>query len=246
MIKIVNSLVEIKQHKDDLKKEFLSLKTNTQASIRALEVSQQELTESQHFINTEFEDCKSNQKDNEEGAKSAEAKILNLNVQLQSLQETLRDEQSKINDLEQYGRRSMVEISNVPVKTEESMKSIITALATIMNVNSFRYDNDVDVAHRLNSKLSLPPIIVMFRSRAKRNEFCEKHKTIRNIALQDLEMDFQEKKTFMLMSRRQFGTLSYLKRLETLAKKMSLSFIGHLMEKYCAKKRKINYHCDKR
>ena len=62
MIKIANSLVEIKQQQDDLKKEFLPLKINTQASIRALEISQQELTESQHFINTEFEDCKSNQK----------------------------------------------------------------------------------------------------------------------------------------------------------------------------------------
>ena len=35
----------------------------------------------------------------------------------------------------------------------------------------------------------------------------------------------------MLMSHIQFGTLSYLKRLETLAKKMSLSSIGHPMEK---------------
>ena len=68
----------------------------------------------------------------------------------------------------------MVEISNVPVKNEESIKSIITALATIMNVNNFSYDNDVDVSHRLNSKLSPTPTIVMFRSRTKRNEFREK------------------------------------------------------------------------
>ena len=32
------------------------------------------------------------------------------------------------------------------------MKSIITAVATIMNVNNFSYDDDVDVAHRLNGK----------------------------------------------------------------------------------------------
>ena len=32
------------------------------------------------------------------------------------------------------------------------MKSIITAVATIMNVNNFCYDKDVDVAHRLNGK----------------------------------------------------------------------------------------------
>ena len=89
----------------------------------------------------------------------------------------------------------MVEISNVPVKKEESMKSIITALTTIINVNSFSYDNDVDVAHRLNSKLSSPPIIVMFRSRTKRNEFYEKRKALRNITLQNLDMDFEENNT---------------------------------------------------
>ena len=120
---------------------------------------------------------------------------MNLNTQLQPVQEILREEQNKINDPEQYGRCSMVEISNVPVKKEESMKSIITALTTIINVNSFSYDNDVDVAYRLNSKLSSPPIIVMFRSRTKRNEFYEKRKALRNITLQNLDMDFEENNT---------------------------------------------------
>ena len=50
VMQIANSLVEIKQEQGDLKKEFLFLKTNTQVPIRALEVSQQKQTESQHFI----------------------------------------------------------------------------------------------------------------------------------------------------------------------------------------------------
>ena len=129
-------------------------------SIRGLEISQQKLTERQKTISEEFEGCKSNQKNNEERAKSAEAMIVNLNAQMQSFQETLEEEQNKINDPEQYGRCRMKEINNVPVKKEESMKSTITALATIMNVNNFSYHNDVDVVHRLNGKLSPPPIIV--------------------------------------------------------------------------------------
>ena len=75
------------------------------------------------------------------------------------------------------------------------MKSITTALATIMNVHNFIYDNDMGVAHRLNGKLFPPPIIVMFRSRTKRNKFYKKCKTLRNITLQDLDMDFQENNT---------------------------------------------------
>ena len=153
---IANNIEEIKQQQD-LKKEVLSLKTNTQASIRALEANQQKLTDSQKFINEEFEKCKSKQENYEDRAKTAESKIVNLNAHLHSLQDMLRENCHKINDLEQYGRHCMVEISNIPVKPEESMKSIITALATNMNINNFSYDNDVDVTHRLRSQLSPPP-----------------------------------------------------------------------------------------
>ena len=141
---IANNIEEIKQQQEDLKKEVLSLKTNTQASIRALEANQHE---------EEFEKCKSKQQNYEDRAKTAESKTVNLNAHLHSLQDTLKENCHKINDLEKYCRRCMVEISNIPVKPEESMKSIITALATDMNINNFSYDNDVDVAHRLHSKL---------------------------------------------------------------------------------------------
>lgn len=146
------------------------LRTNTQASITAFKVSQQKLTESQKFITEYFENCKSNRKNTEDRAKSAETKIVKLNALLQSLQEILREEQNKINNLEQYGRGSMVKISNISVKKEESMKSVITTLAAMMNLNNFSYDNDVDVARRLNSKLPPPLLIVMFCSRTKSNE----------------------------------------------------------------------------
>ena len=124
--------------------------------------------------------------------KTAESKIVNLNAHLHFLQDTLRENCHKINDLEQYVRRCMVEISNISVKPEESTKLIITALATNMNINNFSYDNDVDMAHRLHSKLSPPPIIVMFHSRTKRNEFYDKSKALRNITLKDLDLNFEE------------------------------------------------------
>ena len=78
---IMINMEDIKKQQEEIKKEFLSFKTNTQASIKALEVNQQKLTESQQFINAEFEVCKSNQKTTEERAKSAKAKIVNLNAQ---------------------------------------------------------------------------------------------------------------------------------------------------------------------
>ena len=73
----------------------------------------------------------------------------------------------------------MIEISNIPLKKDKNLQSIITAFAKSMEVKDFTYEMDVDVAHRLNSKLTPPPVIVMFHSRTKRNGFYEKRKALK-------------------------------------------------------------------
>ena len=107
---------EIKIQQNDLKKDLLSFKSNTQAAIKALGASQQAIGESQDFIKKEFESCKGKQDTTEETAKTAETKIINMKAEIYSLQETTHGEQSKVNDLEQYGRRNMVEINNIPLQ----------------------------------------------------------------------------------------------------------------------------------
>lgn len=233
---IANSLDEIKLHQDDLKKEFLSFKSNTQCSIRALEASQHKLTESQDFINSEFEDCKAKQEKTEERAKTAEAKIVGINAELQALKETITQEQHRINDLEQYGRRSMLEISNIPVKNEENIKDIVTALASKMKVKDFNYDTDVDVAHRLNSKLKPPPIIVMFRSRTKRDEFYEQRKSLRNITLQDLEIGFQQRKIIFINESLTISNAILFRKARDICKKNKFKFYWTSKGKILCKK----------
>ena len=130
----------------------------------------------------------------------------------------------------------MVEISNITVKPEESMKSIITALATNMNINNFSYNNDVDVAHRLHSKLSLPPIIVMFHSRTKRNEFYDKRKALRNITLKDLDLNSEENANIFVNESLTIQNSILFKKVRDTCKKTTSSFTGHTVTKYCAKK----------
>ena len=162
---IANNLDEIKIQQNDFKKDQLSFKSNSQAALKALEPSQQATGESQDFINKEFETCKVKQGTMEERAKAAETKIINMKAETYSLQETLHEEQSKVNDLEQYGRRNMVEINNIPFTTDENLESVITYIVKKgMKLDHFNYKQYVDVAHRLNSKLPVPPIIVMFNS----------------------------------------------------------------------------------
>ena len=59
---IMVNMKDIKKQQEEIRKEFLSFKMNTQAFIKALEVNQQKLTKSQQSINAEFAVCKSNQK----------------------------------------------------------------------------------------------------------------------------------------------------------------------------------------
>ena len=88
----------------------------------------------------------------EERAKAAETKTINMKVEIHSLQETLCDEQSNVNDLEQYGRRNMIKINNIPFTTNENLQSVITDIARKgMKLDHFNYKQYVDVALRLKT-----------------------------------------------------------------------------------------------
>ena len=139
-MQIANNLEKIKIQQNDFKKDLLSFKSNTQAAIKALEASQQAIGESQDFVNKEFKSYKVRQGTIEERARAAETKIINMKAEIYSIQETLREEQSKVNDLEQYGRRNMVEINNMPFTTDENLESVITDVARKgMKLDHFNY-----------------------------------------------------------------------------------------------------------
>ena len=56
----------------------------------------------------------------------------------------------------------------------------------------------------------------MFHSRTKRNKFCEKRKTLRNITLQDLDIDFEESNTiYVNESLTVWNSLSFKKVRDT-------------------------------
>ena len=184
---------EIEIQQNDLKRGLLSFKYNIQAAIKALEASQQVIRESQDFINEEFETSKVKQGTMKERPKAAETKIINMKAEAHSLQETLREEQSNFNDLEQCGRKNMVEINNIHFTTDENLESVITDTARKgIKLDHFNYKQYVDVAHRLNSKLSIAPIVVMFNSRSMQDEFYQARKQLNSIKLKDINPNYEE------------------------------------------------------
>ena len=112
----------------------MSLKTNTQAQIKALESSQKAITESQNVINEEFEKIKVQLDAAEERSKSAEANVIKTKADIQIMLEDLPIQQNNINSFEQYGKRNMLEINNIPEKENKNIRKIITAIACTLRV----------------------------------------------------------------------------------------------------------------
>ena len=102
-------------------------------------------------MSTEFEKFKKTLTETEQRAKAAESEVVRLNADLQIMRKDIQDQQIDYNNLEQDGRN--MEINNIPENNNGDSKTIITAIAKIINYQNFDYDREVDVAHRLQSNL---------------------------------------------------------------------------------------------
>ena len=81
----------------------------------------------------------------------------------------------------------------------------------------------------------------------KRNKFCEKCKTLSNITLQDLDMDFEENNTIYVNESHTIWHSILFKKVRDTCKKNEFKFYWTSNGKIiCKKTHKINYHCDER
>ena len=90
--------------------------------------------------------------------------------------------QDKLDDLEQYGRKTMLEINGFPRMENEDPWKIVLALAEKLEV-ALTEDN-IEACHRIsgNEKAGL---IVEFASRKKRDEMIYYRKKLANISIKD-------------------------------------------------------------
>ena len=58
-------------------------------------------------------------------------------------------------------------------------------------ITSIIYTQYLDVAHRLNSNLLIPPIIVMLNSQSMCHEFYQSQKQLKNIKLKDINPNYE-------------------------------------------------------
>ena len=137
------------------------------------EVSQ--IIDSQNFLNEEH----SKQKTVIENVRKIGDKMMKrdtdrekeLQITKEKMKEYQRDlinTQHQLNDLEQYGRRNMVDIKGIPFSPKENTDKIVKKIGALMSVDIDL--EDIEISHRTSS-LESASIIVKFQSRRKRNEF---------------------------------------------------------------------------
>ena len=107
---------------------------------------------------------------------------------------------NQINDLEQYGRRQNLEIQGVAMNDDQEtpQELELKVLSVLQHMDGSIDKDDIDVMHRLGSrknkktqKQDMPPIIVRFISRKKRNTLFKAKKN-----LKDAKFDFLSSKDF--------------------------------------------------
>jgi len=96
--------------------------------------------------------------------------------------------QQKLDDLEQYGRKSMLEMNGFARVAKEDLIQLTLALAEKIEVPLCK--DELEACHRLSAN-EKAGIIVEFASRKKRDQFLEKRKLSKNVSIKDL--GFQSK-----------------------------------------------------
>ena len=93
---------------------------------------------------------------------SLKTEYMNLNRSFTDVNDKLRKGQGALNDLEQYGRRNMVDIGGIPRKKDEDTDDIVFKIAKKLDMTVKK--DDIEISHRTSANKDAP-IIVKFISR---------------------------------------------------------------------------------
>ena len=77
-----------------------------------------------------------------------EKENIQLNSSINNLRTLFYSEQEKRIQLEQYGRRGMIEVSGIPVKENENCIDIIKRLGSLIGLN---VNNSIEIAHHIKN-----------------------------------------------------------------------------------------------
>ena len=148
---IYKTLMDVKSNTNKILEDIVSLKKEQDDLKQAVEFQSKTIED----VIKEHSKFKSIVKEQESIIQQVRGKVLEFTSSVNQLEEA-RD------DLNQYQRKHNLEIHGIPEKEEEDLEAIVEELGKVLDVE-IEY-SDIDIVHRLPSKLVPRPIIVKFKS----------------------------------------------------------------------------------
>ena len=146
------------------------------ARLSSIERSQLEIKKELKDVKLRVDSCTKEAMDATSSSKDMKQKLKEFERKLQ-----VKDD--KIDDLEQYGRKCMVEISGFPRMEGENVEKLVIELADKMKLKIS--ESDIEACHRISTKPDAA-IITEFSSRKLRDKFLSARKLIKGLSIQDL------------------------------------------------------------
>ena len=134
-----------------------------------------DVKKSHEFLSAEYDDLKEKYSKLLKSSKQSERSANQLNLKFDETETNKQYEFHKIDGLEQHGRRLNLEFEGIPEQKEESVTSIVLAIATKLNLDA--NFSVLSIAHRLPPKRhkqsdgsTLPPTIILRNSLTSASE----------------------------------------------------------------------------
>lgn len=137
----------------ELKKEMTMIRQDNEERKKEYE----EMKKSMDFQSKEIIDLRKDNENLKTKCKTQEEAIKTLNFNVSTME-------ARLDEMNQYQRKYNLEIHGVPEKTGEDLESVVEEVAKVLEVEEDVDRNDIDIVHRLPSKLIPRPIIVKFRN----------------------------------------------------------------------------------
>lgn len=170
-----------------LRSEFENNSKFTTTAIINLQDKQTSLETSQEFIGKQFDAHKAIIENVMKKNKQLEDENKKINNVVKRLQEHLKEETIKRDELEAYGRRTCIELVGLPITENENCQNLAVAVAKLMKMDAFS-KNEIDVAHRVSQKDNAN-IIVKFKSRSARDSFFVNRQQLKGMTVHKIYED---------------------------------------------------------
>ena len=160
-----------------------------------------EMKPSQDFVCAQYDDIKNEYESLKKKNHEQSVELKTLKANLADMKEKADEEASKLDGLDQYGRRQNLEFEGVLVTEGKDVVNLVVRIGNLVGAKVKR--NDISTAHRLpakrHSKVNDPPgIIARFISQNVRNEIYSKRAVIKSIDEKDFSLQNMERKKILL------------------------------------------------